>query len=344
MNVNEKFELISNAKKSLRSDDLAPLKALIATEGGIHMKDSHGLTLLDYAVQATSFDAARLLLDAGASVTRDSYDGKTLIMLAAESTRYNDEKDVIAMMQMLLDAGVDINALDKYGNSALSAAVVQEATSVIRFLIGAGADVNQDLRGWSVLHIAAHRDKKEAARLLIELGANIDAKSIDGKTPLKWACDGFNFDLAKMLIEAGADLTSGDYLSRAVETTYGEFIRIVIAGTPSSFWTEERKNWLAGFVDALLPAALTEGDFPHHDPNERLDAITLFCQILGHDLLRDGWRGRQLVDYFHPNGDLAAGVRQRLAERVRSEISSALDDLAEPKASVLSPPRRGLAL
>jgi len=57
----------------------------------------------------------------------------------------------------------------------------------VRLAINFGADVKaKDNDGWTPLHFASKEDNIEIAKLLIEKGADVGAK-VDGWTPLHWA-------------------------------------------------------------------------------------------------------------------------------------------------------------
>jgi hypothetical protein len=55
------------------------------------------------------------------------------------------------------------------------------------------------------LHYAAFNDHRELTRYLIERGANVDARSPNGSTPLMMTAREGREELAKVLLEAGAD-------------------------------------------------------------------------------------------------------------------------------------------
>ncbi|MCL2010733.1 MAG: ankyrin repeat domain-containing protein [Synergistaceae bacterium] len=79
-----------------------------------------------------------------------------------------------------------------------------------------GANVNgvEDSTGWTGLHIAAYRnDNPEVLRLLLENGADIDAKDENGVTPLILAVSGRKPGNILLLLDRGADVgKAADYL------------------------------------------------------------------------------------------------------------------------------------
>jgi ankyrin repeat protein len=62
----------------------------------------------------------------------------------------------------------------------------------------------------NALHLAAHRNDLEAARLLIEAGINIDQRGDLGRTPLHYAVSFGHRDMVLLLIESGADVHACD--------------------------------------------------------------------------------------------------------------------------------------
>jgi len=80
--------------------------------------------------------------------------------------------------------------------------------------------------GWTPLHLAAFFGHLDAARALIEAGANCDAASRNGmrNTPLHAAVAGRHPDIALLLLEHGADglvLDAGEYSARAIASQNG---------------------------------------------------------------------------------------------------------------------------
>jgi len=58
------------------------------------------------------------------------------------------------------------------------------------------------------LHMAAYNGHSEAIKLLLEHGATIDARDIEGKTALLHACTGPFPETVKILLDAGADINA----------------------------------------------------------------------------------------------------------------------------------------
>ena len=93
-----------------------------------------------------------------------------------------DEK----MVREILAAGVDKNARDSIGATALHVAVFQSNPMVIRLLLEYGFDPNArtSRNGYTPLHNAVSANNVEAARLLLRYGADPNIRGLDGLSPL----------------------------------------------------------------------------------------------------------------------------------------------------------------
>jgi hypothetical protein len=85
-------------------------------------------------------------------------------------------------------------------------------TSVKRLLSIRNINVNvkDDERGSTPLHHAARNGHVEIARLLLQNGAEVNAKSNRGRTPLYCAALNGHIDILHLLVENGADLEAQD--------------------------------------------------------------------------------------------------------------------------------------
>ena len=110
-----------------------------------------------------------------------------------------------AALKALLNQGVDINATDNDGETALMEAADGRNAEVVRVLIANGANVNAaDEDGETALMIAADEGRAETVRLLLEAGANVNARDEDGETALDKAIDERKHKVAELLRAAGA--------------------------------------------------------------------------------------------------------------------------------------------
>lgn len=106
----------------------------------------------------------------------------------------------------LIDKGVNVNALDNFGDAPLHHITILK---IKELLLEHGADV--DIRDeWknTPLHDAARDDDCDFAELLIKHGADINAKNNDGDTPLHRAMERGNEKIAKLLVDKGADINA----------------------------------------------------------------------------------------------------------------------------------------
>ncbi|RYG49429.1 ankyrin repeat domain-containing protein [bacterium] len=115
--------------------------------------------------QAWNPAVAALLLDAGADIDRVGGQGYSLLMTAAEEGNE-------PLVKFLLERGASVAATST-GATALHYAMLSDEDSVIDLLLDAGADVNAtDVDGQTPLFYAR---SLQASRLLIRRGANLHA-------------------------------------------------------------------------------------------------------------------------------------------------------------------------
>ncbi|MBQ7607277.1 MAG: ankyrin repeat domain-containing protein, partial [Desulfovibrionaceae bacterium] len=102
-------------------------------------------------------------------------------------------------------------AKNEDGHTPLHWAAGNGHTEVAKLLIDKGADLNaKDKGGIMPLHWAAAYGRTEVAKLLIDKGRDVNAKSVNNETPLHWAAAYGRTEVAKLLIDKGADLNAKD--------------------------------------------------------------------------------------------------------------------------------------
>ena len=207
--------------------------------------------MVDAWAAAALGDVARLrqLLDANPSIAaaRGPNDATPLHFAASEE-----------VVRLLVDAGADLSARDKYGSTPLRSAAHggrrrRPAARCLLALAG-GADVfiatalgdidrlrrllaadpslvratdpsenGATARGATPLHVAASVGEADAARLLLDLGADPNARSSAGHAPLHYAAMGGHLAVAELLLRHGADPAAVDGEHHATPAGWAEF-------------------------------------------------------------------------------------------------------------------------
>lgn len=92
-------------------------------------------------------------------------------------------------MTRLLQVGVAVNTLNKFGATPLHKAVAEGRAEAVKHLVIGGADVNRlDSFGETPLHQAARQGETECVTILLRHGANVAAETLDGLLPIHIAC------------------------------------------------------------------------------------------------------------------------------------------------------------
>jgi ankyrin repeat protein len=161
-----------------------------------------GTTPLHWAVHEQDVERARNLLAAGADADAINRYGIAPLHLAAENGN-------AALVERLLAAGADARFATPEGETALMTAARTGDVATIEALIAAGADVNarESRKGQTALMWAAHENNVPAIRALLAAGAERDAVSNGGELDaLLFAVRAGAIDATRALLAAGADV------------------------------------------------------------------------------------------------------------------------------------------
>ena len=151
-------------------------------------------------------EAVQSLIDAGVDVNARNKAGYTALMVAAKN---GDSESVIA----LLKAGASVNIRQKDGMTALMWAATNPFSSeCTELLLKAGADVNaRNKNGWTTLIVASKYGGEGNIAALLRKGADVNAKEYRlGMTPLMVASLNGYPECVRLLLKAGADATAQD--------------------------------------------------------------------------------------------------------------------------------------
>ncbi len=127
----------------------------------------------------------------------------------------------IKVVKEFLSMGINVNARDIDGCTALMEAVIIGHKDIVEILLSAGSDIDSqdelgdtaliEAAGNDQLDVGTQNDLAEIGKLLITHGANVNIKNKDGYTALMNAMKGnYNKSLVKLLIKAGAGVNIQD--------------------------------------------------------------------------------------------------------------------------------------
>jgi uncharacterized protein len=152
------------------------------------------------AVERRDQAAISTLLRSGVDVNAAQVDGTTALHWAA----YNDDAETVAL---LLKAKANVNVVNRYGVPPLAPACTNGNAAIAKLLLDAGANPSATISGGeTVLMLAARSGNADVVNALLARGAKHDARERHGQTALMWAAAEGNTDAVRALMDAGADM------------------------------------------------------------------------------------------------------------------------------------------
>jgi ankyrin repeat protein len=210
--------------------DYEVAEALIAKKADANVTNQFGAMPLTEAARQSDARLVKMLLGAGAKVDSANPDGETALMVAISGGD-------LSVVQMLIDAGANVNTIEKFHNQTplmYAAAANRNAAQIVKLLLAKDADVRvralysdwpsqvtseprtqyRPVGGLTALLYAARSGCYECLEAMIASGADVNAPTPEGVTPLMTALDNEHNDVAKLLMDKGANIDVWDWWGR----------------------------------------------------------------------------------------------------------------------------------
>ena len=182
--------------------DAEKMEQLIQNGLNINERDENGQTPLVYVLQNNpDLAVAQVLIDAGADINAPCLNGITPLLVAVSIANNLDEDYRKVVEQTHIEETEDRKATFEH----ISAQQMQHALEMLQMLIKDGADLNQETPQGTPLMVAATNNKNsQLIDVLLQSGARLNQTDQKGRTALFYA-HAFNLEeIETQLIKAGA--------------------------------------------------------------------------------------------------------------------------------------------
>lgn len=142
------------------------------------------------------------LLQRGMDVNTVDREGNTLLMISARTEN-------MELMKFLLANGAAINRRNRFGDTALLLAAIKGSVAGVDLLHKSGAQLEPG--GWSALHYSVFSESSELLGWLVKQGAKLDARAPNGQTALMLAAKQGKLAQVRQLVDADADMDLEDF-------------------------------------------------------------------------------------------------------------------------------------
>ncbi|XP_061191633.1 serine/threonine-protein phosphatase 6 regulatory ankyrin repeat subunit B-like [Saccostrea echinata] len=167
----------------------------------MYIKDTEGYTALHEACIGGDVSILSILLDKGMNINALDRRGYSVLDVACSNGKYAVCKYLVAKHKDLL------RFRHKYGFSLLHSTALGGNVEIFKFLRIKGVEINSDVNGKTVLHICCLQGKQEMCKFLLENYSHLkNVKDRFGHTALHDACIGGNLEMVRYLLGKGLNV------------------------------------------------------------------------------------------------------------------------------------------
>ncbi|MDE0092801.1 MAG: ankyrin repeat domain-containing protein [Oligoflexia bacterium] len=209
--------------KSASSGNVEGLKTAIEQGAEFHVRNRHGQTAFDLAIEGKHLEAVQWLMSLG--IKREAI-GEIDIFVALNLILREADLKIIGET---IKKGDKVNQLDKYGLAPLHYVSYKGDLEFLKRLLLLGADVNvKDSHNRKTpLYYALSVERIDSAIELVLAGADVNEADDYGRTVFNYVLERGDLDQVRPLLEKGADINTRNLLR---ETT----LHLAVQKSPES--------------------------------------------------------------------------------------------------------------